>query len=69
MVLKTETGMSSLRIEPVRNADNDTEISCVADNGVGMPIEAKAKLLLKDSGNMKLRKMSISDWGILPIYH
>uniref|UniRef100_A0A914R126 Ig-like domain-containing protein n=1 Tax=Panagrolaimus davidi TaxID=227884 RepID=A0A914R126_9BILA len=37
-------GLSTLRIEPVLSSDNDLIISCTADNGVGSPIKAEAKL-------------------------
>jgi receptor-type tyrosine-protein phosphatase F len=37
-------GLSTLRIEPVLSSDNDLTISCTADNGVGSPIKAEAKL-------------------------
>lgn len=41
--------MSTLRIEPVRDRDNDSDISCTADNGRGLPVNASAKLFVLKS--------------------
>uniref|UniRef100_A0A9J2P1R9 Ig-like domain-containing protein n=1 Tax=Ascaris lumbricoides TaxID=6252 RepID=A0A9J2P1R9_ASCLU len=37
-------GLSTLRIEPVRLSDGNSTISCSADNGVGSPVVADARL-------------------------
>ena len=37
-------GGSILRIEPVRKMKEDLNFECVAENGVGDPVSAKAKL-------------------------
>ena len=46
VVQTLSNGLSTLRIEPVKQADNDTTITCSADNGVGNPVVAEAKLLV-----------------------
>ncbi|CAJ0587151.1 unnamed protein product, partial [Mesorhabditis spiculigera] len=38
------SGLSTLRIEAVQNADNQSLISCTADNGVAHPVYAEALL-------------------------
>jgi receptor-type tyrosine-protein phosphatase F len=42
------TGGSLLRIEPVRKKREDSEFECVAENGVGDPVSAKATLEVYD---------------------
>ena len=41
-------GGSLLRIEPARRKREETEIECVAENGVGDPVAAKANLEVLD---------------------
>ncbi len=43
-------GLSTLRIEPVRVGDNNTEVICAADNAVGKPVHATATLIVLNKG-------------------
>uniref|UniRef100_A0A8L8K406 Ig-like domain-containing protein n=1 Tax=Heligmosomoides polygyrus TaxID=6339 RepID=A0A8L8K406_HELPZ len=42
IVKSLPTGLSTLRIEPVLASDNQTAVSCAADNGVANPVVADA---------------------------
>nr|CDJ94854.1 Receptor-type tyrosine-protein phosphatase F [Haemonchus contortus] len=42
IVKSLPTGLSTLRIEPVLSTDNQTVVSCSADNGVANPVVADA---------------------------
>ncbi|WKX96618.1 hypothetical protein Q1695_012785 [Nippostrongylus brasiliensis] len=44
IVKSLPTGLSTLRIEPVLSSDNQTVVSCSADNGVANPVVADAVL-------------------------
>jgi receptor-type tyrosine-protein phosphatase F len=48
-------GGSVLRIEPARKKREDTDFECVAENGVGDPVSAKAKLDVLDGEIHSLR--------------
>ena len=42
-------GGSLLRVEPTRRQENQAEFQCVAENGVGDPVSAKAYIRVYDS--------------------
>uniref|UniRef100_A0A1I7WV68 Ig-like domain-containing protein n=1 Tax=Heterorhabditis bacteriophora TaxID=37862 RepID=A0A1I7WV68_HETBA len=44
------SGLSTLRIEPVRSTDNASVVSCAADNGVANPVVADAILTVLNKG-------------------
>jgi len=44
---------SVLRIEPVKSPRDDTVVECVADNGIGEPAAATAKLEIYTEGEGK----------------
>ena len=43
-------GLSILRIEPTTLADNNRTLSCTAENGIGSPVKAEAKLHVLSNG-------------------
>lgn len=45
-------GLSTLRIEQLRDRDNQTEFSCTADNGKGPPDTAVARLIVLAPANL-----------------
>ena len=42
-------GGSLLRVEPTRRQEDQAEFQCVAENGVGDPVSAKAYIRVYDS--------------------
>lgn len=50
IVKSLPTGLSTLRIEPVLASDNQTAVSCAADNGVANPVVADAVVTVLSRG-------------------
>ena len=48
-MIKEWVGGSLFRIEPARNKQDDAELECVAENGVGDPVSATAHLKVYES--------------------
>ena len=44
---------SVLRVEPVKSLRDDSEFECVADNGIGEPATASARLIVYPEGERK----------------
>ncbi|VDM78427.1 unnamed protein product, partial [Strongylus vulgaris] len=52
VVKSLSTGLSTLRIDPVLSSDNQTTISCSADNGVANPVVADAVVTVIDKAEL-----------------
>ncbi|KAK6736050.1 hypothetical protein RB195_018994 [Necator americanus] len=52
IVKSLPTGLSTLRIDPVLASDNQTTVSCSADNGVANPVVADAVITVLDKADL-----------------
>ncbi|KIH44726.1 hypothetical protein ANCDUO_25246, partial [Ancylostoma duodenale] len=52
VVKSLPSGLSTLRIDPVLATDNQTTVSCSADNGVANPVVADAVITVLDEAQL-----------------
>ncbi|RCN37126.1 immunoglobulin I-set domain protein [Ancylostoma caninum] len=68
VVKSLPSGLSTLRIDPVLATDNQTTVSCSADNGVANPVVADAVITVLDKVSFVFGSIAVLTTLLLPCF-